>query len=154
MEHAARWTIEDTCRHAVLCWLATIDREGRPSVSPKEIWYREGDSFFIADITSAGSTRAIRSNPKVCISLLDIFRERGHKLFGVAQVIENGTARFADLVPVLQEKAGPDFPIRSVIEVHIESTAPILAPSWRFFPERDADEHIRRSQKTYGVRPR
>lgn len=148
------WTVDDTCRHAVLCWLATIDGEGQPSVSPKEIWRHDEDSFVIADIASSGSVRAIRENPRVCVSLIDVFRERGHKLLGAAEIIEGGTPRFEELVPPLREKAGPDFPIRNVIEVRLERTTPILAPSWRFFPERDANEHMRRSQETYGVRPR
>lgn len=154
MAPAPEWTIADTCRHAVLCWLATVDREGQPSVSPKEIWYRDGDSFFIADIASAGSIRAIRDHPRVCVSLIDVFRERGHKLIGAARIVEDGSARFEALVSPLRARAGPDFPIRNVIEIRIERTVPILAPSWRFFPDRDAEDHVRRSQETYGVRPR
>lgn len=148
------WTVSDTCNHAVLCWLATVDRAGQPSVSPKEIWHHEGDSFLIADIASAASIRAIRDNPRVCVSLIDVFRERGHKLIGAAEVVEATGSRFAAIAFPLLQKAGPDFPIRNVIEIHVERTAAILAPSWRLFPERDADEHIRRSQETYGVRPR
>jgi predicted pyridoxine 5'-phosphate oxidase superfamily flavin-nucleotide-binding protein len=108
----------------------------------------------IADIASAGSIRAIQTHPRVCVSLIDVFRERGHKLIGAAEIIEDGASRFEALVPPLREKAGPDFPIRNVIEVRVEKTVPILAPSWRFFPERDADEHIRRSRETYGMRSR
>lgn len=148
------WTVADTCRHAVLCWLATVDREGQPSVSPKEIWHLDGDRFLIADIASAGSVRAICDHPRVCVSLIDIFQERGHKLIGSAEIVGATAPRFEVLAVPLRDKAGPDFPIRSVIEIQVERTIPILAPSWRLFPERDAEEHIRRSQTTYGVRPR
>lgn len=147
------WTVAETCRHAVLCWLATVDRSGQPSVSPKEIWHRDGDRFLIADIASAGSVRAIRDHPRVCVSLIDIFRQRGHKLMGAAEIVEGGSAGFETLVSPLRETAGPDFPIRNVIAVRVERTAPILAPSWRLFPERDAEEHMRRTRETYGVRP-
>ncbi|SLN64442.1 Pyridoxamine 5'-phosphate oxidase [Roseivivax jejudonensis] len=154
MTHDAEWTLEDTCRHAVLCWLATVDAAGQPSVSPKEIWHRDGDSFCIADIASAGSIRAIRVNPRVCVSLIDVFRERGHKLMGAAEIVESGAPEFAARAAPLRDLAGPDFPIRNVIVLRIERAVPIIAPSWRIFPERDADEHVRRSLETYGVRPR
>lgn len=147
------WSLDDTCRHAVLCWLATADAQGHPSVSPKEIWHRDGETFLIADIASAGSVRAIRDNPHVCISLIDPFRERGHKLLGTARLAEGGTERFAALVGPLRDRAGPDFPIRNVIETRIARVLPILAPSWRLFPDRDAAEHVRRAHATYGVRP-
>ena len=42
---------------AVLCWLATVDAEGRPSVSPKEIFSLAGDDIVIAHIASPRSVR-------------------------------------------------------------------------------------------------
>ena len=148
-----RFTLADTVQEAVLCWLATVDADGQPSVSPKEIWHHDDDRFLIADIASAGSLRAIRANPKVCVSLLDLFRQRGHKLLGDATVIAPDDGAFAAAASPLIEKAGPDFTVRHVIAVRIARQVPIVAPSWRRFPERDADEHIRRTHDTYGVRP-
>ena len=145
--------IDETRENAVLCWLATCGRDGQPNVSPKEIWHWEQKRFVIADIASAGSIRAIRDNPKVCVSLIDIFRETGHKLIGTAQIHEGGTEAFDRNVAPLRDKAGPDFPIRNVIDVQVQKLVPILAPSWRVFPERDAEDHIRRSHATYRVRP-
>ena len=145
------WTIEDTCRHSVLCWLATVDARGRPSVSPKEMWRLAGDEFQIADIASAGSVRAIRANPEVCVSLIDIFRQRGHKLFGAAEIIGCEDEGFDALHGPLADMAGPHFPIWHVIRIKIERSAEILAPSYRIFPDRTEAEHIGATKARYGV---
>ncbi len=115
--------------NSVLCWLATVDADGMPNVTPKEMFAAHGDDrLVIADIMSAGSVRNIAAQPKVCVS-------------------------FADLSADLVRMAGPDFPIRNVIEVTVARIARIRAPSYILFPERTEDEHIARTQKTYGVRP-
>jgi predicted pyridoxine 5'-phosphate oxidase superfamily flavin-nucleotide-binding protein len=64
---------------AVLCWLATVDAKNRPNVTPKEIFAEIADgSLVIADIASARSVQNIRTNPAVCLSLIDIsFSEGG-----------------------------------------------------------------------------
>ena len=41
-------TLQDTAGNTVLCWLATVDQTGQPSVSPKEIWHLEDDHVLIA----------------------------------------------------------------------------------------------------------
>ena len=61
--------------NAGLCWLATVDTDGVPSATPKEMFATSGeDRFVIADIASSNSVRNIRENPSVCISFVDIFR--------------------------------------------------------------------------------
>ncbi len=30
--------VREAARRSVLCWLATVDPEGWPNVSPKEVW--------------------------------------------------------------------------------------------------------------------
>ncbi|MCC5968059.1 MAG: pyridoxamine 5'-phosphate oxidase family protein [Natronohydrobacter sp.] len=70
---------------AVLCWLATVDASNRPNVSPKEIYAETGaNRLVIADIISARSVRNIRVNPAVCVSLIDVFLQRGRKVEGMA----------------------------------------------------------------------
>ena len=61
--------------NAGLCWLATVDTDGVPSATPKEMFATSGeDRLVIADIASSNSVRNIRENPSVCISFVDIFR--------------------------------------------------------------------------------
>lgn len=141
--------------NAVLCWLASCGPDAGPSVSPKEIWTLDGsDRVLIADIASAGSLRNLRGNPKVCVSFVDIFRQRGWKLYGEAELIAAEDPRFADIAAPVLELAGADYPLRHVIVTHIARAARIMAPSYRLFPGRSEAERIGQAHRAYGVRPR
>ena len=39
--------VRDAARRSVLCWLATVDAEGQPNVSPKEIWSVADDEHVV-----------------------------------------------------------------------------------------------------------
>ena len=139
--------------NSVLCWLATVDADGMPNVTPTEMFAAYGDDrLVIADIMSSGSVRNIASHPKVCVSFVDIFRQHGFKITGTARIVPPNAAEFTELSAGLLSMAGPDFPIRNVIEVTVSRIARIRAPSYTFFPERTETEHIARTQATYGVR--
>lgn len=138
---------------AVLCWLATVDVKGRPNVSPKEIFALHGDVLVIADIASANSVRNIRRNPAVCASMIDIFRQKGRKVEGQARIIAPGDPEFADLAPPLLRLTEGKFPIRHVIAVQIERVSPILAPSYRHYPDCSEAEMMQSAYRTYGVAP-
>ena len=139
---------------AVLCWLATVDSRIRPSVSPKEIYAEIGaDHLVIADIASARSVRNIRANPAVCVSMIDIFLQRGRKLEGMAEIIAADHPDFAALAAPLLEKTGGAFPIRHVISVRVDRTSPILAPSYVLYPDRGEAEMRADAYRTYGVQP-
>lgn len=140
---------------SVLCWLATADAEGRPNVSPKEIFAIHGeDSLVIADIASPVSVANIRANPQVCASFVDVFRQHGFKVEGMAQLVERGEPEFQSFAADLLTMAGPDFPIRAVIVIAIEKVSRIWAPSYRLFPERTLEERMRAAYDTYGVEPK
>lgn len=139
---------------AVLCWLATVDARNRPNVSPKEIFAETGaNGLVIADIASARSVRNIRENPAVCISLIDVFLQRGRKLEGSAEIMAPDHPDFEALAAPLREKSGGAFPIRHVILVAVERISTILAPSYVLFPDRSEAELRADAYRTYGVQP-
>ncbi|WP_458146150.1 pyridoxamine 5'-phosphate oxidase family protein [Bradyrhizobium sp. UFLA05-109] len=57
---------------SVLCWLATVDAEGQPNVSPKEIFCMgEGaNEVLVAEIASPVTRRNVSGHPKVCLSAI------------------------------------------------------------------------------------
>jgi len=139
---------------SVLCWLATVDHHGQPSVSPKEIWLPFDDqTIVIADIASANSVRNIKGNPRVCLSFVDIFRQRGYKLPGKARVVDASDGDFPRLGQGLLRKVGDAFVIRNVIEVKVSRAVRILAPSYIRNPAPGEDEMMQDAFRTYGVRP-
>jgi predicted pyridoxine 5'-phosphate oxidase superfamily flavin-nucleotide-binding protein len=140
--------------NAVLCWLATVDADGVPNVTPKEIFAPYGeDTILIADIASTNSVRNVSAHPKVCVSFVDVFRQKGFKVAGTARLVAPGDADFAALSAPLVVMTGGAFPIRTVIAVGVEKVSRIWAPSYSLFPERSDEERMDAAYRAYGVRP-
>jgi predicted pyridoxine 5'-phosphate oxidase superfamily flavin-nucleotide-binding protein len=60
----AHWT-----GRSVLCWLASVDAAGQPSVAPKEIYAVFDETHIvIAHIASPQSVANIAHSPRVCVS--------------------------------------------------------------------------------------
>lgn len=126
---------------SVLCWLATVNAAGQPNVSPKEIFAPfDTDHLVIANIASPTSVRNLLSNASVCVSFVDIFVQKGFKIVGTTQNIPCHAPEYAHWVRPLQAKAGPRFTIHSVMVVRVESVEPILAPSYRLYPEETTEQ--------------
>jgi predicted pyridoxine 5'-phosphate oxidase superfamily flavin-nucleotide-binding protein len=147
---AVRTDIENS----VLCWLATVDTAGVPNVTPKEIFTSFGDDrIVIADIASSNSVRNIRAHPAVCVSFIDVFRQRGFKIVGMATVIPREADDFSIVGADLLKMAGDDFPIRNVISIEVGRISRIWAPSYRLFPDRTDEERVQSAYAAYGARP-
>ncbi len=140
---------------SVLCWLATADAKGQPNVSPKEIFsVVDAKQLVIANIASPTSVRNVGQNPSVCVSFIDIFVQKGFKISGTARNVGKGDAEFAHWSAPLIAKAGPLFPIHSVIVVDPVAVEPILAPSYRLYAAKTTvQDQIQAAMRTYGVQP-
>ena len=125
-----------TARRSVLCWLATVDAEGQPNVSPKEVWTIADDQHVVvAHIASPISARNIAQHPQVCLSFVDVFVQKGFKLIGTAREVRANDAEFTDWAAPLLAMVGQRFTIQSVLVVHVKSVSAIVAPSYRFYPD-------------------
>lgn len=140
---------------SVLCWLATASADGEPSVSPKEIFtHRGGTTLLIANIASPRSARNVRENPRVCVSCLDVFTQKGLQLRGSALLVTDTDPGFASLAEPLTVMTLGRFPFVSLFQVTIEAVKSILAPSYLFYPETTEDQQVRSAMQSYGVQPR
>ena len=141
--------------NSVLCWLATVDAEGTPNVTPKEIFACYGDDrLVVADIASANTVRNIRAHPAVCASFVDVFRQRGFKIVGTATIVSPENADFPIIGIELLRKAGTAFSIRHIISIKIARISRIWAPSYTLFPDRAEADRMRNAYDAYGVNPR
>jgi len=142
-----------TCiNKSVLCWLATSSRENIPNVSPKEIFVPVGkDLLLIANIASPQSVANIEENENVCVSLVDIFVQKGFQLKGKARIIRSSDTEYTIKAKPLQEMTGEKFRIISIIEILITSVKPIVAPSYMLFPETREADQIAGALKAYKV---
>ena len=140
-------------QESVLCWLATVDSTGTPNVSPKEMFAAEGNAhLLIANIASPESARNIMSNASICVSFVDVFKQKGYQLKGRARLIEPSQVEYPEKLNVIhQQLGGENYPVKSIIEVEIKQVKPIIAPSYWLFPETTENQQIEQALKTYGV---
>lgn len=139
---------------SVLCWLATADESGQPNVSPKEVFAVADDKHIVvANIASPGSAKNIHINEKVCLSFIDVFAQKGFKVFGVASDVTPEAAEYFRWVEPLRMMAGNRFPIHSVFVVRATAVEPIIAPSYRLYPSETTEaSQVQAALRTYGVR--
>jgi predicted pyridoxine 5'-phosphate oxidase superfamily flavin-nucleotide-binding protein len=149
LDDAVRQAVDDS----VLCWLATVDADGAPNVSPKELFVSHvPDQLLIANIASPGSVHNIKHNPQVCVSFVDVFKQKGFKVKGRATIIGRTDSTYAALLTHFDHLGGQNFPIKSIIVVAIQSVSAIVAPSYWLNPDTTEESQIEQSLRTYGVR--
>lgn len=139
---------------SVLSWLATTDENGFPNVSPKEIFCaHDSRTLLIANIASPSSLQNILARPKVCVSFVDVFVQKGFKIKGKATVVRLGDPTFSVLAAPLMVLAGEKFPFSSLFAIEVHSVNPIDAPSYLLFPGTQESEQVESAMRTYRVRP-
>lgn len=145
----------NAANHSVLCWLATVNGNGQPNVSPKEMFTLfDNEHLVIANIASPTSVRNVVINPQVCVSFVDVFVQKGFKIFGIARNVRQQDEHFSHWLAPLATMARPRFPTHSVIVVRIGTIEPILAPSYRLYANETTEQaQVEAAMHSYGVRP-
>jgi predicted pyridoxine 5'-phosphate oxidase superfamily flavin-nucleotide-binding protein len=147
--------VREAARRSVLCWLATVDAEGQPNVSPKEVWAIADDQHVVvAHIASPVSARNIAQHPQVCLSFVDVFVQKGFKLLGTAREVRAADPEFASWAKPLLAMVGQRFIIHSVLVIHVKSVSAIVAPSYRFYPDDTTEaSQVVSGMRAYKVQP-
>ena len=145
--------VRQAARSSVLCWLATVDDQGQPNVSPKEVWAIADDRHVVvANIASPVSVRNIAQQPRVCLSFVDVLVQKGFKLQGTARELLPTHADYAGWAAPLLAMAGDRIPVRSVLLIKVQSVQPIVAPSYWLFPGTTTEaSQIESARCSYGL---
>ena len=148
-------SVREAARRSVLCWLATVDADGQPNVSPKEVWTIADDQHVVvAHIASPVTAHNIAQQPQVCLSFVDVFVQKGYKLLGLAREVRASDPAFAAWAEPLLAMVGQRFNIHSVLVIKVQSVAAIVAPSYRFYPDDTTEaSQVASAMRTYGVKP-
>ncbi len=147
--------VRQTASRSVLCWLATVDANGQPNVSPKEVWTIADDRHVVvANIASPVTVRNIGQQPQVCLSFVDVLVQKGFKLTGTARELLPAEADYAAWAAPLLAMAGDRIPVRSVLLITVQTVQPIVAPSYWLFPETTTEaSQIEAARRSYGLVP-
>ena len=145
--------VRDSARRSVLCWLATVDAQGQPNVSPKEVWAIVDDCHVVvANIASPVTARNIAQQAQVCLSFVDVFVQKGFKLVGMARVVRPDAVDFAVWAEPLLAMTGERFPTHNVWVIAVQSSSPIVAPSYWMHPDTSTEAaQISSAMRAYGV---
>ena len=140
---------------SVLCWLATSSADNQPNVSPKEVFtYLDDNNLIIANIASPGSASNILENPKVAVSFVDVFVQKGYQLKGICVLISRSDKEFQNLSKPLEHITKGIYPFDSVFKITVESVKEIKAPGYFLFPDKMEEDMVEEAMRTYGVRKR
>lgn len=119
--------VQISAARSILCWLATVNEDGQPNVSPKEIFAAfDTEHLVIANIASPTSVRNIEVNPLVCVSFIDVFVQKGFKVTGAARNVRRKDTDFSHWAAPLEAKGlGSPFTACSLSVLQRSN------PSWR-----------------------
>ena len=146
--------VRQVARSSVLCWLATVDAQGQPNVSPKEVWAIADDRHVVvANIASPMTVRNIARQPQVCLSFVDVLVQKGFKLTGTARELLPTDPEYPAWAAPLLAMAGERIPVRSVLLIEVDSVHTIVAPSYWLFPETTTEaSQIENARRSYGLK--
>jgi len=145
--------MEAIIKQAILSFVATVNEDGTPNLSPKaSLTVRDGILYF-ADIASPRTVLNLQRNPAVEINVVDIFQRRGYRFRGRAVILPPGDGAALMIANWVRATNGPEYPVDHVVRIETTSITPLLSPAHVFArPSRDQDEIKRTYYQKYGVK--
>jgi uncharacterized protein len=145
--------MRDILASAMLAFVATVRRDGSPSLSPKAstIPY-DDDHLLFVDMASPQTIANLRNDPRIEINSVDFLRRRGYRFAGTAQVLESGHPIYDWGRDWLLKHHGPEYPTNHVVLIKLQSAEPLMSPAYTFGGRKE--EELRATyRKIYGLIP-
>jgi uncharacterized protein len=125
--------MRDVVERAMLSFAATICADGSPNLSPKgSVRVYDDDHLVFMDINSPVTLANLRRDPRIEINSIDVFRRRGYRFKGRAEIVPPGHPAYEWLNAWLLEVNGPGYPANEAVLVHVERVLPVLSPAYTF----------------------
>ena len=120
-----------TIEHQRLGFLATVDEEGAPRVSPKGTFVViDEKTIAYGDICSPGSTNRIGCDPRVEVNFVDPLRRSGLRAQGQARFLEAGTPDFETEIARFERWGTLAARIKRIVVIDISSAKPVRTPAY------------------------
>jgi len=141
-------------KRAILSFVATVNEDGTPNLSPKvSLTVRNGILYF-ADISSPGTIRNLRRNAAIEINVVDIFSRRGYCFKGVASLLSAGHAEYSPIAEWVWATNGREYPVDLVVKIEPNEIAPLLSSAHIFAEPSLTEEQIKHTYYSkYGIKP-
>jgi general stress protein 26 len=145
--------MKEVIARARLSFVATVCPDGTPNLSPKSslaVW--DDEHLVFADIRSPQTVANLRQNPSLEVNVVDIFRRRGYRFKGTAEIVESGPV-YDRVANTVWQREGPQYPVHCVVKIKLERAEPVISPAYVFNDPAPAEESVRqRYLEKYGLR--
>ena len=143
MAHAEMITsdIKTIIEKSLLCFVATVNTDGSPNVSPKSTLKVFDDTRLIfANIASPNTIENIKRDPRVEINCIDVFLRRGYRFRGTASIYNGTNPIFLELEKNIKKELGHKIPVFDAVIINIRKITPVLSPAYTFIDGINEDD--------------
>ena len=115
-------------REQRLGFVATVNAEGGPNVSPKgSLTVLDDDHLVFADVESPRTVLNLSKNDRTEVNVVDPFSRKGFRFRGKATVLHNGVTYWKAL-EMYRDEGADVRRVRSVVLVNVTHAAPLVSP--------------------------
>ncbi len=126
-----------------LGFVATVDADGTPSLSPKgTMVVLDDDHIAFGEIRSPNTIRNLRERPAVEVNFVDPTARKGYRFKGTAEIVARGEPGFDSLFAAFERWGDLSGRIRAVVRIDVEQALPLTSPA---YDDGAAEADLRRS---------
>jgi predicted pyridoxine 5'-phosphate oxidase superfamily flavin-nucleotide-binding protein len=117
-------------REQRLAFVASVDADGTPSLSPKAtLRVSDDDHLAYLDIASPGTRANIAANPIVEVNVVDHILRRGYRFRGRARFLSEGT-QYSEAMQLFGAHSALLARAKGVVVIHVLRALPLLSPAY------------------------
>ena len=114
-----------------LSFVATINQDGSPNLSPKSTLRPFDDnSLIFANLASPGTIENLHRNSQTEINCIDVFSRRGYRFTGNATVYSPGDDIYNEFNQTILLELGTSTKVHDAVLIKLTSVSPILSPAY------------------------
>ncbi|PPR12070.1 MAG: hypothetical protein CFH41_00103 [Alphaproteobacteria bacterium MarineAlpha11_Bin1] len=117
----------------MLCFVATINKDGSPNLSPKSSLRVLDDNHLIfANMASPGTIANLRRDPRIELNCVDIFSRRGYRFTGKAELFSDGDEIYESLRADVAAEHGETLPVYEAVLIEVLAATAVISPAYTF----------------------
>ncbi len=112
-----------------LCFVATVNPDGTPNLSPKgsiRVW--DDHHLIFGDIRSPITIRNLELNPAIEINIVDPISRKGYRFRGIAEILRAGEVY--DRALAFLKDSGVSAPVAAIVLVRVDKASPVISPAY------------------------
>lgn len=123
--------MREVVSRAMLSYVATVCPDGAPNLSPKgSVMVYDDMHLIFMDQASPNTMANLHHDPRVEINSVDVFRRRGYRFKGKAEIVPPGDPAHEWLKQKLIDLNGPGYPANEAALVALDQIRPLLSPAY------------------------